>query len=802
VRATAVNFLKFLQGTKQFVIPIYQRTYSWKIDNCQQLWDDILRIAQDDQIPAHFLGSVVYVERGIYHVSSITQLLLIDGQQRLTTLSLLLAALGERLATVEAEQRSDITRKKIYNYYLLNAEESGDDRYKLLLTRNDKTTLISILEGTEEPDPASIRIQENYRFFQNLIQQDIVDPMTLYKGISKLVVVDISLEPQDNPQLIFESLNSTGMDLSQADLIRNYVLMGLEPNVQEKLYTSYWYPMEQSFGREQNVSLFNRFMRDYLTTKADSGKIPNIDEVYVTFKAYHQRHSTLSISEIVEDIYRYSKYFIRMVLAREKDAGIKQCFDDIKTLDVNVVYPFLLEVCHDYELQRLSRSDFIAILRLIESYVFRRLVCGIPTNNLNKVFAALAREVDKEHYLESVQANLLQKSAGARFPRDEEFRTAFVVKNMYNFRVLRYLLSKMENYKRKESVNIDEYTIEHILPQNARLSPAWQEELGPNWQEVQEKYLHTIGNLTLTGYNAELSDSPFLEKRDMEGGFAGSPLQLNKGLASVEQWNAAEIEKRAQKLASIAIDIWTFPSLTAEQISGYSKRPQREPLVEPLAEVMGPIEYPPAGFIPEGFKIIRVKEKRFYYYRLIEDEWIQYGNGKRPWYATSWEMIGKTLREFARKDVKPLGVEGEVHLSLVHSAGTDNDRDQGKVNGYTLDSYPSLQGGPIRDLFEHLRKRILHLDPSVREEYRKLYIAYKAVTNFVDIEPLKGSLLLSINIPFSELDDPKGLARDVTELGHHGNGDVAVTISSLDQLDDVMELIRQSFEKQREEEDV
>ena len=545
MKATATNLLKFLQGTKQFIIPIYQRTYSWRISDCQQLWNDVLRVAQDDNILAHFLGSIVYVEKGIYHISSITQLLVIDGQQRLTTLSLLLIALGEELEESGRDITSEITKKKICNYFLFNAEETADARYKLLLTQSDRETLIHLLVGGEEPDPISTSIKDNYHFFKEQINKSDIDPVSLYRGINKLVIVDIALEQQDNPQLIFESLNSTGMDLSQADLIRNYVLMGLDNAEQIRLYNTYWYRMERSFGQTQNVTLFNRFMRDYLTIKSGNGDIPNMDKVYTAFKVYHQSKSNTPIEEIVEDIYRYSKYFTRMVLSCEKDPEIKKRFDDIKILEVNVVYPFLLEVYNDYEHHRLTREDFISILKLIESYVFRRLICGIPTHGLNKIFATFAKEIDKDHYLESVQAAFLQKSSGARFPRDEEIRAAFIARDIYNFRNRHYLLSKLENYKRKEWVNIDEYTIEHIMPQNERLSVDWQQELGPDWQEVQERYLHTIGNLTFTGYNSELSDRSFQEKRDMVGGFAHSPLQLNRDLAEVAHWNAEEIEKRA-----------------------------------------------------------------------------------------------------------------------------------------------------------------------------------------------------------------------------------------------------------------
>jgi len=704
MKATATNFLKFLQGTKQFVIPIYQRTYSWRVSDCQQLWNDILRVAQDDKIPAHFLGSIVYIEKGIYHISSITQLLVIDGQQRLTTLCLLLTVLGEALEELGKDVVSEITRKKICNYYLLNAEETGDAHYKLLLTQNDKETLMRLLDGGKMPDALSARIKENYQFFKDQIRQSEIDPFSLYKGISKLIIVDIALEQQDNPQLIFESLNSTGMDLSQADLIRNYVLMGLDNEEQKKLYKMYWHPMEQSFGhtqadQTQDVALFNRFMRDYLTIKLGTGDIPNMDKVYAAFKVYHQGRTHVPMEEVVEDIYRYSKYFTRMTLSREKDPEIRRILDDINTLEVNVAYPFLLEVYGDYDNQHVSREDFIAILKLVESFVFRRLMCGIPTHGLNKVFVSLAKgikDINQQYYLESVQAAFLLLERGAKLPRDEEFRAAFVIKDVYNVRsrIRHYLLSRLENYKRKERVYIDEYTIEHIMPQNKHLSSVWQAELGPTWKEAHERYLHTIGNLTLTGYNSELSDHPFFEKRTMESGFAHSPLQLNRSLADVEHWNAEEIEKRAQALADIAVKIWTIPLLSTEQLDRYSKRSQKPP----LAEEIGPIDHPFAGYIPAGFKIVQLAEKKFYYYRLVEDKWIQYGNGKLPWYAISWETVGRWLRDFDKKGTLPLGVGGEVHPSYGKPINSDIQIQFGTLddtNGkgtYTLDSY---QGTPV-----------------------------------------------------------------------------------------------------------
>lgn len=364
------------------------------------------------------------------------------------------------------------------------------------------------------------------------------------------------------------------------------------------------------------------------------------------------------------------------------------------------------------------------------------------------------------------------------------------MKNMYNFRSHNYLLSKLENHdRRKEQVNTEDYTIEHIMPQNERLSVAWQEELGPNWKEVQAQYLHTIGNLTLTGYNPELSDRPFQEKRNMEGGFADSPIHLNRSLARLEHWNEEEIKHRASSLADLAVKVWSIPLLSSDQVNKYGKQTQKAF----LAEVVGPVEHPLAGFIPEGFKIIQISERSFYYFRYVENEWIQYGNGKTAWYAMSWETVGKWVRDFYKKNTMPLGV-GRKEVLATYSVGTVAN--SGK--SYTLEDYPGLQGN-IRDVFEHLRRRILNLDASVREECKKLYIAYKTTTNFVDIEPQKRRLRVTLNMPFSEINDPKSICRDITGIGHFGNGDVEISVTSLDQLEDVIDLIRQSFERHSEE---
>ena len=696
MRATETKFLPFLQGIKQFIIPIFQRTYSWKIPQCEQLWEDIKRAASDDSLSGHFVGSIVYIERGLYQVTAVPQLLVIDGQQRITTLSLLLIALGKVMD--EGQPPPDLSRKKINNYYLVNQDEEGDLHYKLMLTQSDKDTLIALIEDRDPPPRASIRLIENYRFFLEQIRKSEEDLSSIYHGISKMIIVDISLDRgRDNPQLIFESLNSTGLELSQADLIRNYILMGLENVEQTDLYNHYWFPMEQSFGHAtEYAEKFDRFMRDFLTIK--TGRIPNIRNVYSEFKIYVQPKLALPIQEEVADIYRYSKYFVRLAFHKDQDEDINQVLNDINTLRVDVAYPFLMEVYDDYENHRIDRSVFLEILQLVESYVFRRVICGIPTNTLNKTFATMMKEIDKEAYVETVKAAFAVKDSYRRFPTDEEFVREFVVKDVYSLRNRNYLLRKLENYDRKEVVDVESYTIEHIMPQNPNLSEAWQRDLGPQWKEIQGRYLHTIGNLTLTGYNPELSDRPFREKREMKGGFADSPLRLNRELAQIEQWNESAIQLRSESLAQVAVRIWAYPRLPEEVLNKYRKA----------------------------------------------------------------------------EDVEP---------------GTR----------YSIETHAKYLRGPIRELFEELRKRILNLDSSVSEDILKIYIAYKTDTNFVDIIPQRSQLRLIINMPFAEIDDPKHICRDITNLGKWGNGDIETKVASLADIEDVMPLIRQSFETHRDE---
>ena len=694
MKATEANLLAFLKKSPQFIIPIYQRTYTWTESQCQQLWDDILRAGRRAEIPAHFIGSVVYIEKGIYHVSSESPLLVIDGQQRLTTVSLIIEALARQLG--KNEPIEGFSAKKLRHYYLLNALEDGKQRYKLLLTQTDEATLFAIVDQKSMPIEHSLRINENFRFFRKKIASLGDDFSTLCMGLAKLMIVDISLNrDQDNPQLIFESMNSTGVALSQADLIRNFVLMGLDPDRQKRLYDEYWRPMELAFGQEAYDKHFDGFMRHYLTVK--TGAIPRVGQVYAAFKTFARDKdvSGPDVEELLADLHRFAEHYCALAYGRHVDESLKEPLSDLRHLEVDVAYPLLLELYDDYCAGKLSSRELSDAVRLVESYVFRRAVCAIPTNSLNRTFATFGRALRKGRYLESIRAHFKLLPSYRRFPNDEEFQRELKSRDLYNFRNRSYWLRRLENHGRKEKVPTGEYTIEHILPQTDNLGKEWRGALGENWQDVQNTWLHTLGNLTLTGYNSEYSDRPFIEKRDMCGGFRESPLRLNEGLGAIETWNEDSIRLRASRLSAKAVRVWSGPTLSDEILDSYRDKPQ----------------------------------------------------GAKKTYA----------------------IEDHAHLGI---------------------------GSPTRSLFERFRSAVLAIDPCVTEEFLKHYVAYKAETNFVDVVPQSKQLRLTLNLQFHELQDPNGIAEDVSTVGNWGNGDARVEFSKTQDLPYVMGLVQQSFEKQ------
>ncbi len=687
MKADAMKLLDFIGKSqeKQFVIPIYQRVYSWEKEQCKQLWDDIIKTGGNDQMNGHFIGSIVFVQDGIY-TTNYNELLIIDGQQRLTTITLLFIALRDYLND-EDELLEKFSRQKIQNRYLINSDEKGDKKFKLILSEPDRDTLLSLIdENKRKPSEPSLKIMENFKLFEEWIRKNTDKLEMIFKGLDKLMVVEISLErSKDNPQFIFESMNSTGKDLTQTDLIRNYILMGLEPEKQEIFYKKYWRAMEKDF--KQNETLFNRFVRHYLTIK--TRETPNINKVYEAFKRYQQERG-IETEVLLQDLQKYCGYFCQIAFKKEADKDLNKALGFLVDLEMDVIYPLLLELYSDYKDGVLSKQDFIPIIALIESYLCRRAVCGLGTNSLNKIFASFTKKINKDQYLESIKAHFLSlETTKGKFPKDSEFKKLFITIDFYNFQKREYFLERLENFNNtKEPVNTKECTIEHIMPQ--KLTEKWKRDLGENFQAIHDKYLHTIGNLTLTGYNSEYSNKPFKEKRDMENGFKQSSLKLNQSLKDLEVFGEKEIEKRANDLADWALKIWTYPKLDAE-----------------------------------------------------------------------------TLEKYKPKKAKKV---------------------------YDLSSYKF--GPHSRELFGILRKEIKALDERITEKFNQDYISYMFDKNFVDIVVQTKDLKLYLNMLFNELQDEKNLARDMTNKGHLGNGDVEVKLETKENIPYCLGLIKQALEKQ------
>ncbi|GHR54575.1 DUF262 and DUF1524 domain-containing protein [Helicobacter pylori] len=681
MEADATTLLKFIKDNQknQLVIPIYQRVYSWEKKQCKELWDDIIKIGGDDKMDEHFIGSILYVLDGITH--SDNALFIIDGQQRLTTITLLLVTLRNHLS-------DEVKRKEIEDHYLINSDKDSDKKFRLILSESDKDTLLSLIDkDRRKPSEPSSKIVENFKLFEEWVSN--TDKLeTIFKGLEKLMIVEIALEKgKDDPQLIFESMNSKGIELTQTDLIRNYIVMETEIEKQESFYNKYWRAMEKDF--KQNEKLFDRFFRHYLTIK--TREIPNIKKVYVALKDYRQKEG-IGIENLLKDLQKYCGYFCQIVFKKEADKDLKKALGFLVDLEMDVVYPLLLELYSDYSDGVLSRDDFIPIIALIESYICRRAVCGLGTNSLNKVYASFARHIQKDEYFKSLKAHFGCLTEKQRFPNNDEFKNLFITIDFYHFKKNKYFFERLENdTEEKEPVNTQKCTIEHIMPQE--LTEEWEKDLGENFQAIHDKYLHTIGNLTLTGYNSTYSNKSFQEKQGMEKGFKDSPLRLNQGLRDLESFGEEEIKKRANDLADLALKIWTYPKLDAETLEKYKPKKDK-------------------------------KEKKVY-----------------------------------------------------------------DLNSYKFGSHS-------RELFDILSKEIKVLDERITENFNQDYISYKFSKNFVDIVVQNKDLKLYLNMKFNELQDEKNLARDMTNKGHLGNGDIEVKLETKENIPYCLGLIKQALEKQ------
>lgn len=547
MKANDTKIRIFLEGGKQFVVPLFQRTYSWRRKNIQRLWDDILETKKDSN-STHFFGSFVSMPLDSA-ASKVSRYLIIDGQQRLVTTFIFLAALRNRINELNPDYDK---RDEIDETYLINKfHQEKESKYKVVPTQADRSKFFEIVNG-EIDEGKDSKILETYDFFRKALSKiDDFDELLELKDalLLRFSIVDILLQKDDDPYMIFESLNATGTPLTQADLIRNYLFMRIDEANQQAVYDKIWLPMQEALGDHLEA-----FIRHYL---AMSGDIPNFNRIYETFKEVtdEKAENESDVIEKMKDLYRFSKYYLKLLKPEnETEEQIRKYLRKLERLEISTSYPLLLRLYEDYAEGRITRKDLSECLKIIETYIVRRAVCGIPTQALNKYFPTIYKSLDKDNMVVSLKDKLNEGIGVRRLPDDDEFFQSLRERPLYGNKILRYVLEEIEKYNNKEVVNFEELQVEHIMPQ--KLNDDWKRMLGDNWELVHKKFLDILGNLTLTGYNPEYSNKPFRDKRDMKKGFKESGLRLNRELAKLNKWDEEEFKRRAKKLSKIAADIW------------------------------------------------------------------------------------------------------------------------------------------------------------------------------------------------------------------------------------------------------
>lgn len=687
------SIYNLLNGQCQYIIPVYQRKYSWQTNvQCARLWKDIVEMEKKKK-KHHFVGSIVSIAEK-KSVMGVQKQLIIDGQQRMTTLSILMVALRDFLKEQGAGEEVD---NNITNMVLKNPSRKGDDAYKMLLTDTDRDIMIKLVDGVKIKEDEESLIYTNYLYFKQKVAEETLTPDEIYESISKLDIVGIILDKDqgDEPQLIFESLNSTGMALSKSDLIRNFILMGLDNDAQKGIYNNYWKPFEDYFPQQVqgDEDRMDKFFRDYLTVKL--GRTVKFESIYEEFKDYAGNSELSTSEELAEDVMIYGDLYTNIMAEKKLPTShqlLAPIFEEIRSLRMEVAYPFLIKVYRDFVDGIVSIEDTAEIMRLTIAYVVRRAICEIPTNSMNKTFATMKNNIQADDYLNSVKAAFYFADTYKRFPNDEEFKAALCERNMYSIRISKYFLVKLENEGNKEPIPYVGYTTEHILPQNKNMRDEWKAALGENYAEIQAKYLSTLGNLTLTRYNSEMGDKPFTEKLEV---YRESAMHhLNKYVVQQTTWNEGAIVERGKILSECACEVWKAPKLDEETLKKY----------EPKEEAV-----------------------------------------KQSYDISHYDF-------------------GNLYVKM---------------------------------LYDKLYEAIVKLEPQTKVEYKKLYIAFKLKTNFVDVVVQKSRLRLAVNLDFDEVYDPMGICQDVTDLGRWGNGDVEIGFDSLSMLDSIMEIVRQSIQKQK-----
>lgn len=542
MKASETTFQPIIEGTKQYVVPLFQRPYSWTKKEWDVLWDDLVWLCENNEPKSHFIGSIVTMPT-ISVPQGVSKYLLIDGQQRLTTIFILLIVLRDLAKTSEAGgQLAD----EIQVTMLVNQFKKDDDFFKLLPTQVDRDNFKNLIKG--EHQKSNNPLNDCYTYFERKIKQTGLEIETLAKVITtRLSSVGIVLDFDDNPHLVFESLNAKGRNLTQADLIRNYFFMRIHVDDQEKYHLKYWDPMQSALGDE-----LTEFVRHYLMK---DGSFVKQNEIYFTLK---DRIGQSDAVQALRDMSSYSVYYKKIIdPVSETNTNIRSYLFRLNRLEVTTAYPFLLNCYRDYEDGRLSQNDFLETIKLIENFIIRRFVCNIPTNQLNKIFPSLYSQIiirNSSSFVDGVRQNLQSRD----YPKDTEFRQRLVDAKLYGagerLAKTKFILETLEiAHAHKESTVFENLTVEHVMPQT--ITESWKQHLGEDWQADHELYLNVLGNLTLTAYNSELSNAPFLMKKQY---LIKSHLELNKYFEQFIAWRKENIEARSNYLAVKALKVWSY----------------------------------------------------------------------------------------------------------------------------------------------------------------------------------------------------------------------------------------------------
>lgn len=680
------------KNKRQFRIPVYQRNYDWKFENCEKLFRDIVECSQENKI--HFIGTIVYLN--YCNSSALDDCLIIDGQQRITTLVLLIKALRDIAIKQGNDRVKNDAEECLFN---TNCEEVN--RLKLKPIKKDNTQLKLLLDDRMSEINEKSNIFKNYDTFIKLINSELENGKQLsdiWEGLLNLELVEITLEKEkDNAQLIFESINSTGVDLTPSDLIRNYLLMDLrDSDEQENLYEKYWLYIEENLNSiDTNKTNLEKYFYDFLIMKSKN-YIKETD-IYEVFKKYCKENS-YSKEEVLVELKKFSKNYKLLIGGENPEYSkdvVKAC-EMFRILNHNTAYPFLMVVLDDYENRIINEDELKKILNFCGVYALRRLICGIPSSNLRRFYSTLyykifKKDENKQKYYKAIEAYICTLKTEEVFPSDNLFREHLITENLYKKpSILKYLLEKVENFNSNESLNFEDLTIEHIMPQT--LSKSWRDMLGNGYNEIHEKYLHTIGNLSVTGYNSKYSNEPFEKKKELMKEYKTNVIRLNEFILNSDKWGKDEIEARANNISDIIIKIYSYPENIDQSIE-FDTFMERK----------------------LGEDIEKTKNLKMFGYRFLNDTY------ENPYYITILIDVAKTLYEADSNILKGIANSNykyQYGTRIIFSSNSDNINNPAEIaEDVYLETNFNREG--IEGLIQYLLKEY-----SIDEEMFK-FIYYK-----------------------------------------------------------------------------